>query len=79
MNKLTIISVALLLTSCAHNNGYRKHDTAMIRYTVREYYAPVPTNTGPTIQKTRKPLKRTKKHVKIDCKRVLREINKCTM
>lgn len=80
MNKLIILS-ALLLTSCAHNNGYRKHNTAMIRYTVREYYAPVPlvSSNYPIIKKTRKPLIRSKKPVKIDCGRVLREINKCSI
>lgn len=78
MNKLIILGT-LFLVSCA-NTQYRKHDLFTVKYTVREYYLPINTvNPSPTIQKTRKPLKKAKKTVKIDCKRVFQEINKCSI
>lgn len=74
MSKLIIL---LFMTGCAHNSGYRKHDATRIKYTVREYYLPSTVNPSPSIQKPKKPLKRAKKTLKIDCGRVFKEVNQC--
>ena len=67
----------LLFVSCA-NTGYKMHDNTRIKYTVREFYLPVKSvETKNTVPSKVKPRKAVKKAKKVDCGRVLREINQC--
>jgi hypothetical protein len=70
MSKLIIL---LLLTSCA---SHKKANLYTVKYTVREYYAPVKAES-PVVKK--KPTKKVtkKKTQKIDCAKVFQEINLC--
>lgn len=76
-NPTIILLFTTTAISCSHGGQYKKHDLFTVKYTIREYYIPTDNTQKPTIQKTRKPLKRAKKPLKIDCTRVFKEVNQC--
>ena len=92
MNKLIILNL-LFLASCAHNTGYNRRDTYQVKYTVERLYKcpdgyALSVNSMKCVKvgvlsvlknntvKHIKPV-RAKKHVKIDCNRVFKEVNQC--
>jgi hypothetical protein len=67
----------LLFVGCA-SPGYKRHNMANVKYTVREYYLPSePIKTVEPILSKPKPKKTLKKAKKVDCGRVFTEINQC--
>lgn len=67
----------LFFVGCS-SHGYKHHNKAVVRYTVREYYLPSEVvKTVKTVPSKSKPRKAVKKTYKVNCERVLREINQC--
>lgn len=67
----------LFFVGCS-SYGYKRHNKAVVKYTVREYYLPVKSvETVKVVQNKAKPRKAVKKTYKVNCERVLREINQC--
>lgn len=67
----------LFLVGCS-SHGYKRHNKAVVKYTVREYYLPseVVKTVKPVPSKS-KPRKAVKKAKKVDCQRVFSLANSC--
>ena len=75
MIKLILLSV--LFVGCA-SPGYKRHNMAVVKYTVREYYLPVKAvEPVKVVQSKAKPRKAVKKAKKVDCQRVFSLANSC--
>jgi hypothetical protein len=83
-NKMkSLVSLCLLsglVTGCS-SHGYKRHNMAVVKYTVREYYLPSEAvkTVKPIINHKRpiKPKKAVKKAKKVDCQRVFSLANSC--
>lgn len=78
MIKLILLSV--LFVGCS-SHGYKRHNMAVVKYTVKEYYLPSEhvKTVEPIINHKRpiKPKKAVKRSHKINCERVFRLANSC--
>jgi hypothetical protein len=80
-NKMkSLVSLCLLsgLVAGCSSHGYKRHNMATVKYTVREYYLPVKSvETVKVVQSKAKPRKAVKKAKKVDCQRVFSLANSC--